>query len=35
MSMENIHMDLRLFDANKQVATQQSLTGEMKAWYSA
>ena len=29
MSMENIHMDLRLFDANTQVTTQQSLTEEM------
>lgn len=34
MSMENIHMDLRLFDANTQVTTQQSLTEEMKTFYS-
>ena len=32
--MENIHMDLRLFDANTQVTTQQSLTEEMKTFYS-
>ena len=34
MSMENIRMDLRLFDANTQVTTQQSLTEEMKTFYS-
>ena len=32
--MENIRMDLRLFDANTQVTTQQSLTEEMKTFYS-
>lgn len=32
--MENIHMDLRLFDANTQATTQQSLTEEMKTFYS-
>ena len=32
--MENIHVDLRLFDANTQVTTQQSLTEEMKTFYS-
>ena len=34
MSMENIRMNLRLFDANTQVTTQQSLTEEMKTFYS-
>ena len=32
--MENIRMNLRLFDANTQVTTQQSLTEEMKTFYS-
>ena len=32
--MESIRMDLRLFDANTQVTTQQSLTEEMKTFYS-
>ena len=32
--MENIHMNLRLFDANTQVTTQQSLSEEMKTFYS-
>ena len=32
--MENIRMDLRLFDANTQVTTQQNLTEEMKTFYS-
>lgn len=31
--MENIRMNLRLFDANTQVTTQQSLTEEMKTFY--
>ena len=32
--MENIRMNLRLFDAITQVTTQQSLTEEMKTFYS-
>jgi len=32
--MENIRMNLHLFDANTQVTTQQSLTEEMKTFYS-